>query len=158
MSQWIPPGILKCLISTFRLLKEQKHWDQAYSKRDANHHQTNLLGSLHKTVQRWDCKKRNLISRLSLYSHFFLFISFIIFFQWIISELACYTYSMVVVPLYDTLGPGSIRYIINTGKDSRFVWAIFSNTLFGILSRGLVVQKMYFSSKNSFKVDFSMRR
>lgn len=37
--------------------------------------------------------------------------------QWIISELACYTYSMVVVPLYDTLGPGAIRYIINTGKN-----------------------------------------
>uniref|UniRef100_A0A8I5ZPS9 Long-chain-fatty-acid--CoA ligase n=1 Tax=Rattus norvegicus TaxID=10116 RepID=A0A8I5ZPS9_RAT len=34
--------------------------------------------------------------------------------EWIIAELACYTYSMVVVPLYDTLGPGSIRYIINT--------------------------------------------
>lgn len=49
--------------------------------------------------------------------------------QWIISELACYTYSMVVVPLYDTLGPGAIRYIVNTGKnrievivsESRFV-------------------------------------
>ena len=36
--------------------------------------------------------------------------------QWIIAELACYTYSMVVVPLYDTLGPGAIRYIINTGE------------------------------------------
>lgn len=36
--------------------------------------------------------------------------------QWIISELACYTYSMVVVPLYDTLGPDAIRFIINTGK------------------------------------------
>uniref|UniRef100_A0A2R9C2U8 Long-chain-fatty-acid--CoA ligase n=1 Tax=Pan paniscus TaxID=9597 RepID=A0A2R9C2U8_PANPA len=36
--------------------------------------------------------------------------------EWIIAELACYTYSMVVVPLYDTLGPGAIRYIINTGK------------------------------------------
>uniref|UniRef100_A0A673ZXH8 long-chain-fatty-acid--CoA ligase n=1 Tax=Salmo trutta TaxID=8032 RepID=A0A673ZXH8_SALTR len=34
--------------------------------------------------------------------------------EWIISELACYTYSMVVVPLYDTLGPDAIRYIINT--------------------------------------------
>uniref|UniRef100_A0A4W5JX65 Arachidonate--CoA ligase n=1 Tax=Hucho hucho TaxID=62062 RepID=A0A4W5JX65_9TELE len=40
--------------------------------------------------------------------------------EWIISELACYTYSMVVVPLYDTLGPDAIRYIINTGKTSRF--------------------------------------
>lgn len=36
---------------------------------------------------------------------------------------------MVVVPLYDTLGPGAIRYIVNTGKnrievivsESRFV-------------------------------------
>lgn len=37
-------------------------------------------------------------------------------FQWIIAELACYTYSMVVVPLYDTLGPDAIRYIINVGK------------------------------------------
>lgn len=36
--------------------------------------------------------------------------------QWIISELACYTYSMVVVPLYDTLGPDAIRFIINTGE------------------------------------------
>ncbi|XP_044136711.1 long-chain-fatty-acid--CoA ligase 6 isoform X5 [Bufo gargarizans] len=35
--------------------------------------------------------------------------------EWIISELACYTYSMVVIPLYDTLGHGAIRYIINTG-------------------------------------------
>nr|XP_045009017.1 long-chain-fatty-acid--CoA ligase 6 isoform X1 [Jaculus jaculus] len=34
--------------------------------------------------------------------------------EWIIAELACYTYSMVVVPLYDTLGPGAIHYIIKT--------------------------------------------
>ena len=40
-----------------------------------------------------------------------------LFRQWIISELACYTYSMVVVPLYDTLGPDAIRFIINTGED-----------------------------------------
>lgn len=39
-------------------------------------------------------------------------------FQWIISELACYTYSMVVVPLYDTLGADAIRFIINTGKST----------------------------------------
>lgn len=39
-----------------------------------------------------------------------------VFPQWIIAELACYTYSMVVVPLYDTLGPGAIRYIIRTGE------------------------------------------
>ncbi|XP_006153988.1 long-chain-fatty-acid--CoA ligase 5 isoform X1 [Tupaia chinensis] len=33
--------------------------------------------------------------------------------EWVISELACYTYSMVAVPLYDTLGPEAIIYIVN---------------------------------------------
>ncbi|XP_004680494.2 PREDICTED: long-chain-fatty-acid--CoA ligase 5 [Condylura cristata] len=33
--------------------------------------------------------------------------------EWIISELACYTYSMVAVPLYDTLGAEAIVYIVN---------------------------------------------
>ncbi|XP_025780805.1 long-chain-fatty-acid--CoA ligase 6 isoform X2 [Puma concolor] len=41
--------------------------------------------------------------------------------EWIIAELACYTYSMVVIPLYDTLGPGAIRYIINTADISTVV-------------------------------------
>ncbi|ELV11443.1 Long-chain-fatty-acid--CoA ligase 6 [Tupaia chinensis] len=41
--------------------------------------------------------------------------------EWIIAELACYTYSMVVVPLYDTLGPGTIRYIINTADISTVI-------------------------------------
>ncbi|NXB10214.1 ACSL5 ligase, partial [Cnemophilus loriae] len=33
--------------------------------------------------------------------------------EWVISEYACYTYSMVAVPLYDTLGPEAIVYIVN---------------------------------------------
>ncbi|XP_066515918.1 long-chain-fatty-acid--CoA ligase 1a isoform X2 [Hoplias malabaricus] len=33
--------------------------------------------------------------------------------EWTISELACYTYSLVAVPLYDTLGTEAIRYIID---------------------------------------------
>ncbi|XP_013888177.1 long-chain-fatty-acid--CoA ligase 5 [Austrofundulus limnaeus] len=33
--------------------------------------------------------------------------------EWIISELACYTYSMVAVPLYDTLGPEALVFIID---------------------------------------------
>ncbi|KAJ8347963.1 hypothetical protein SKAU_G00265520 [Synaphobranchus kaupii] len=41
--------------------------------------------------------------------------------EWIISELACYTYSMVVVPLYDTLGPDAIRYIINIAEISTVI-------------------------------------
>ena len=36
--------------------------------------------------------------------------------QWVISEFACYTYSMVAVPLYDTLGAEAVIYIINKGK------------------------------------------
>ncbi|XP_076615874.1 long-chain-fatty-acid--CoA ligase 5 isoform X2 [Chaetodon auriga] len=33
--------------------------------------------------------------------------------EWIIAELACYTYSMVAAPLYDTLGPEAVVFIIN---------------------------------------------
>ncbi|XP_054454366.1 long-chain-fatty-acid--CoA ligase 5 isoform X2 [Anoplopoma fimbria] len=33
--------------------------------------------------------------------------------QWIIGEQACYTYSMVAVPLYDTLGPEALVFIID---------------------------------------------
>lgn len=36
--------------------------------------------------------------------------------QWIIGELACYTYSMVAVPLYDTLGPEALVFIIDQGN------------------------------------------
>ncbi|XP_074816159.1 long-chain-fatty-acid--CoA ligase 5 isoform X3 [Natator depressus] len=38
--------------------------------------------------------------------------------EWIISEYACYTYSMVAVPLYDTLGSDAIAFIINKGDIS----------------------------------------
>lgn len=36
--------------------------------------------------------------------------------QWTISELACYTYSLVAVPLYDTLGTEAIGYVIDKGN------------------------------------------
>uniref|UniRef100_A0A4W5R6L7 Arachidonate--CoA ligase n=1 Tax=Hucho hucho TaxID=62062 RepID=A0A4W5R6L7_9TELE len=36
--------------------------------------------------------------------------------EWIISELACYTFSMAVVPLYDTLGEEAMVHILNLGK------------------------------------------
>ncbi|MED6261427.1 Long-chain-fatty-acid--CoA ligase 5 [Ataeniobius toweri] len=38
--------------------------------------------------------------------------------EWIIGELACYTYSMVAVPLYDTLGPEALVFIINQAEIS----------------------------------------
>ncbi|XP_054437491.1 long-chain-fatty-acid--CoA ligase 5 isoform X2 [Pteronotus mesoamericanus] len=41
--------------------------------------------------------------------------------EWIISELACYTYSMVAVPLYDTLGAEAVIYIINKASISAVI-------------------------------------
>ncbi|XP_069600415.1 long-chain-fatty-acid--CoA ligase 1 isoform X1 [Ranitomeya imitator] len=38
--------------------------------------------------------------------------------EWIITELCCYTYSMVAVPLYDTLGAEAITYIITKAEIS----------------------------------------
>uniref|UniRef100_A0A8D3C968 Long-chain-fatty-acid--CoA ligase n=1 Tax=Scophthalmus maximus TaxID=52904 RepID=A0A8D3C968_SCOMX len=38
--------------------------------------------------------------------------------EWIIGELACYTYSMVAVPLYDTLGPEALVFIIDRAEIS----------------------------------------
>ncbi|KAK2820668.1 hypothetical protein Q5P01_023627 [Channa striata] len=36
--------------------------------------------------------------------------------EWIIAEQACYTYSMVAVPLYDTLGSEALVFIINQAE------------------------------------------
>ncbi|XP_076584564.1 long-chain-fatty-acid--CoA ligase 1a isoform X1 [Chaetodon auriga] len=41
--------------------------------------------------------------------------------EWTISELACYTYSMVAVPLYDTLGTEAIGYIIDKAAISSVI-------------------------------------
>ena len=36
--------------------------------------------------------------------------------EWVLSEYGLYSFSMVGVPLYDTLGPNSCRYIINQSR------------------------------------------
>ncbi|XP_063985043.1 long-chain-fatty-acid--CoA ligase 5 isoform X1 [Diachasmimorpha longicaudata] len=41
--------------------------------------------------------------------------------EWVLTEQACYTYSLVVVPLYDTLGPDACAYIINQAEISLVV-------------------------------------
>ncbi|KAG7225832.1 hypothetical protein INR49_014353 [Caranx melampygus] len=41
--------------------------------------------------------------------------------EWTISEIACYTYSLVVVPLYDTLGTEAIAYIIDKATISTVI-------------------------------------
>ncbi len=39
--------------------------------------------------------------------------------QWVVTEQSCSCYSRVVVPLYDTLGPDAVTYIINLGASVR---------------------------------------
>uniref|UniRef100_A0A7N8X919 Long-chain-fatty-acid--CoA ligase n=1 Tax=Mastacembelus armatus TaxID=205130 RepID=A0A7N8X919_9TELE len=41
--------------------------------------------------------------------------------EWTVSELACYTYSLVAVPLYDTLGTEAITYIIDKATISTVI-------------------------------------
>ncbi|XP_029995118.1 long-chain-fatty-acid--CoA ligase 1a isoform X1 [Sphaeramia orbicularis] len=41
--------------------------------------------------------------------------------EWTISELACYTYSLVAVPLYDTLGTEAISYILDRATISTVI-------------------------------------
>ncbi|MGH0167980.1 UNVERIFIED_CONTAM: hypothetical protein FKN15_059366 [Acipenser sinensis] len=41
--------------------------------------------------------------------------------EWTIAELACYTYSMVSIPLYDTLGAEAIAYIIEKAEISTVI-------------------------------------
>ncbi|XP_028652418.1 long-chain-fatty-acid--CoA ligase 1 [Erpetoichthys calabaricus] len=41
--------------------------------------------------------------------------------EWVIAEMACYTYSMAVVPLYDTLGQEAIVHILNIAEISTVI-------------------------------------
>lgn len=41
--------------------------------------------------------------------------------EWIITEHGAYTFSMIIVPLYDTLGPDSCAFIIKQSKFSKEV-------------------------------------
>uniref|UniRef100_A0A8C9FDN7 long-chain-fatty-acid--CoA ligase n=1 Tax=Pavo cristatus TaxID=9049 RepID=A0A8C9FDN7_PAVCR len=50
---------------------------------------------------------------VSSLSHLILDLLFLLRLLWVIIEQSCYTYSMVVVPLYDTLGTEAITYIVN---------------------------------------------
>lgn len=66
---------------------------------------------------------RNIIDRLTLFSG--------IYAQncpeWIMTEQAAYCYSMVIVPLYDTLGANACAFIINQSKSFCFQWWLLYN-------------------------------
>ena len=40
--------------------------------------------------------------------------------EWILTEQGIYHFSMIIVPLYDTLGPDACAYIINQGKSIKY--------------------------------------
>lgn len=44
--------------------------------------------------------------------------------EWVLTEQGAYCYSMVIVPLYDTLGPDACAYIIKQGmrNESSYLW------------------------------------
>uniref|UniRef100_I3JS52 Arachidonate--CoA ligase n=1 Tax=Oreochromis niloticus TaxID=8128 RepID=I3JS52_ORENI len=56
--------------------------------------------------------------------------------EWTISELACYTYSLVSVPLYDTLGAEAIGYIIDKGKQHVRTIVLMESANTSLIERG----------------------
>ncbi|CAK8672753.1 unnamed protein product [Clavelina lepadiformis] len=62
--------------------------------------------------------------------------------DWKIAEQACNSYSMVVVPLYDTLGPQSIQHVINQ-CDLKFL-VVDTNTKANVLLNGVKDNKYKF--------------
>lgn len=60
-----------------------------------------------------DCTKLCII--LYFFVSYIMFVS-LCWWQWVIAELACYTFSMALVPLYDTLGLEAMVHILNHGQ------------------------------------------
>ena len=50
--------------------------------------------------------------------------------EWILTEQGLYCQSMVIVPLYDTLGPEACNFIINQGKESFIMCCIVYRLVF----------------------------
>lgn len=63
--------------------------------------------------------------------------------EWTISELACYTYSLVTVPLYDTLGTEAISYIIDT--------AVLSTVICDVVEKARMVLDCVMAREHSVK-------
>ena len=40
--------------------------------------------------------------------------------DYVVAEYGCFTHSLVLVPIYDTLGPNACSYISNQGKTTQF--------------------------------------
>uniref|UniRef100_A0AAY5EYX3 Long-chain-fatty-acid--CoA ligase n=1 Tax=Electrophorus electricus TaxID=8005 RepID=A0AAY5EYX3_ELEEL len=63
--------------------------------------------------------------------------------EWTVCELACYTYTLVAVPLYDTLGVDAIRYIMDK--------ALISTVICDVAERARLVLECVSSQQHSVK-------
>ncbi|XP_053439673.1 long-chain-fatty-acid--CoA ligase 5 [Nycticebus coucang] len=79
--------------------------------------------------------------------------------EWIISELACYTYSMVAVPLYDTLGEEAIIYIVNKANITTVICDTpqKASILIGNVEKGLTPGLKMVILMDSFDDDLKQR-
>nr|KAF6454511.1 acyl-CoA synthetase long chain family member 5 [Rousettus aegyptiacus] len=79
--------------------------------------------------------------------------------EWTISELACYTYSMVVVPLYDTLGPEAVVHIINKADLAIVICDTFqkASVLIENVEKGLTPGLRIIILMNPFEDDLKQR-
>ncbi|XP_011357600.1 long-chain-fatty-acid--CoA ligase 5 isoform X1 [Pteropus vampyrus] len=79
--------------------------------------------------------------------------------EWIISELACYTYSMVPVPLYETLGVEAVVYIINKADITMVICDTVQKALvlIGNVEKGLISGLKIIILMNSFEDDLKQR-
>ncbi|XP_007520068.1 long-chain-fatty-acid--CoA ligase 5 isoform X1 [Erinaceus europaeus] len=79
--------------------------------------------------------------------------------EWIISELACYTYSMVAVPLYDTLGTEAIVYIVNKAEIATVICDTpqKASTLLGNVEKGLTTCLKMIILMDPFDEDLKQR-
>ena len=44
--------------------------------------------------------------------------------EWLLVEAACFSQSMITVPLYDTLGPDVVEYICNVRADLAYMFPL----------------------------------
>ncbi|XP_007939744.1 long-chain-fatty-acid--CoA ligase 5 [Orycteropus afer afer] len=79
--------------------------------------------------------------------------------EWIISELACYTYSMVAVPLYDTLGAEAIIYIVNKADIATVICDTpqKASVLLGNVEKGLTPALKMIILMDPFEEDLKQR-
>lgn len=121
MKTELPTDFLNSASSWWRCLTGQSTWAQGWFTGDCSKARTPLLVSLPRIDLRWvKCVCVCVFLWRGVFQLHQGALTLLCLWQWIIGELACYTYSMVAVPLYDTLGPEALVFIIDRGNWSFF--------------------------------------